>query len=81
MVNGEQVGDPVRLTDNMRRFDIDVGTTGRKIEIIVDEVFEGVVYSDMAIAEIAVNFPDTSQGKRMEQWIASKDGSRRGEIH
>ena len=79
MVDGEQVGDPIRLTDNMRRFDIEVETKGRKIEIVVDKVFEGVVYSDMAIAEIAVNFPDTSQGKRMEQWIASKDGSRRTE--
>ena len=28
MVNGEQVGEPTRLTDNMRRFDIDVETTG-----------------------------------------------------
>jgi hypothetical protein len=79
LVDGNQIGDAVRLTDDMRRFDIDIETTGRKIEIVVDEVFEGVVYSDMAIAEIAVNFPDVSEGKRMQQWIESKDGTRRTE--
>ncbi len=79
LVDGKETGEPVRLTDNMRRFDIDVNTTGRKVEIVVDEVFEGMVYSDMAIAEIAINFPDKEEGKRMEQWIASKDGTRRTE--
>ncbi len=77
LVDGEQVGEPIRLTDTMRRFDVDVDTKGRKIEIVVDEVFEGLVYSDMAIAEIAVNFPDQTQSKRMQQWIDSKDGQRR----
>lgn len=77
LIDGKQVGEPIRLTDTMRRFDIDVETTGRKIEIVVDEVFEGLVYSDMAIAEIAVNFPDQTQSKRMQQWIDSKDGQRR----
>jgi sugar lactone lactonase YvrE len=79
LVNGEQVGEPIRFTDTMRRFDIELDTKGRTIEIVVDEVFEGLVYSDMAIAEVSVNFPETSEGKRMQQWIESKDGTRKTE--
>jgi hypothetical protein len=76
LVDGEQVGEPERLLDQVRRFDIELNTTGRSIQIVVDEVFEGMVYPDLAIAEIAVNFPDTSNGTRLEQWMKSKSGLR-----
>ena len=57
-VDGVQVGDAIRLLDKPRRIDVPLDTTGRKIRIVVDEVFEGVVYADLAITEISVNFPD-----------------------
>lgn len=76
LVDGEQVGEAERLLDQVRRFDIELNTTGRSIQIVVDEVFEGMVYPDLAIAEVAINFPDTSNGTRLEQWLNSKSGMR-----
>lgn len=76
LVDGNQVGNPIRLLDKPQRLDVDHKGQGKKIEIVIDEVFEGMVYSDLAIAEVAVNFPDNSQGERVVKWAESKDGTR-----
>jgi len=79
LVDGKPQGEPVRLQDEMQRKDIAVDATGRVVRIEVDEVFEGLVYPDLYIAEMAVNFTEGERARAVEKvdaWRASKEGER-----
>jgi hypothetical protein len=77
LVDGAQVGEPHRLQDELKRIDIPLGgVEGRTIRLVIDEVFEGFVYSDLYIAEMAVNFPDTAPLTRMESWLAGAEAAK-----
>ncbi len=76
-VDGKQQGGDVRIEDRMQRVDIDLPVTGRKLKIEVVDVYEGFVYSDLYIAEIAVNYVKGDTGKavdRVETWRQSAEG-------
>ena len=77
LVDGEQIGDPIRLQDEMGRVDIPLGgVQGRTVRVVVDEVFEGFVYSEMVISEMAINFPDAAPLDRFERWMGSSEAER-----
>ena len=76
LIDGTEVGNPIRLLDKPQRLDIQINTTGKKIQIVVDEVFDGVVYTEMAIAEIAVNFTEQEGHARLAKWQESRDGAK-----
>lgn len=79
LVDGKQIGEPVRLQDEMQRKDIPVDAQGRVIRIEVDEVFEGLVYPDLYIAEMAANFTDGERARQVEKvdaWRTGKEGIR-----
>ncbi len=72
LVDGKQVGDAVRLLDQMQRLDIPMSANGRKIRIVIDEAYGGLVYSHTAIAEVAVNFPDLGAASAgWQAWLQS----------
>lgn len=76
-VDGVQVGEPVRLQDEMVRVDVPVDVTGQKVKLEAVEVFEGGVFADLYISEIAVNFTEGERAKAVDKvktWIASKEG-------
>lgn len=75
-IDGEQVGEPRRIQDRFKRFDFDVNKKGTTIKIVVDEFFNGVVFSDVYISEIAVNFSDRSTAARYDKWLGSKAANR-----
>ena len=79
LIDGEQSGEAIRLLDKPQRLDVDINSTGRNIQILIDEVFEGVVYADLAIAEIAINFPSKETATRLDKWKESRDGTRKAE--
>ncbi|MDG1480485.1 MAG: hypothetical protein P8R54_12880 [Myxococcota bacterium] len=82
LVDGEQVGEAHRLQDELKRIDLPLGgIEGRTIRLVIDEVFEGFVYSDLYIAEMAVNFPDAAPLTRMEKWLGSADAAKQLERH
>lgn len=79
VVDGKPVGDPVRLQDEMQRKDVPVGVTGRTLRVEVVEVFEGIVYADLYIAEMAVNFTEGERARAVEKvdaWRGSKEGEK-----
>lgn len=76
-VDGVQQGEPVRLQDEMQRVDVPVNVTGQKIKLEAVEVFEGYVFADMYVAEVAVNFTEGERAKAVDKvkaWTESKDG-------
>ena len=74
-VDGTPVGKSVRLLDEVQRLDVELNTSGRNIRIVVEEIFDGIVYpSSLAIAEVAINFSDSPQNPRVENWANSKTG-------
>jgi hypothetical protein len=75
-VDGKQVGNPIRVLDEMQRLDLPVGLTGRVVRVTVDEVYEGFVYSDCYIAEVAVNYVESTGAAQvdLDAWRASPAG-------
>lgn len=77
LVDGQPKGEPVRLQNEMARVDIPVDATGRVIRVQNVEVYEGMVFSDTYVAEVAVNFTEGERAKavqKVDDWRASKDG-------
>jgi hypothetical protein len=76
-VDGEKVGEPLRIQSEMARVDIPVGRTGRKVRLEFVEAFEGGVYADMFVAEVAVNFTEGERARaveKVEAWRSSREG-------
>ena len=76
LVDGKEVGDPIELKDAIQRLDIETNTSGRTVKIVVDEVYEGVVFRDLFIAEVAINFPNSDKATKLENWKNSSTARR-----
>lgn len=79
VLDGKPIGDPIRLQDQMQRKDIAVDATARTVRVEVIEVFEGGVYADLYIAEMAVNFTEGERARAVEKvdaWRMSKEGQK-----
>jgi hypothetical protein len=73
-----------RLQDEMKRIDVAVSATGKKIRLEVVESFEGFVFSDCWISEVAVNFTEGERTKAVEKvdaWRTGKEGIKLQEKH
>ncbi len=81
LVDGEQLGEPHRLVDEWGRVDIPLGVTGRKVRVVVDEVFEGIVYSDLYLTEVAVDFVEYGGAERADGWWKGREAERMWEQH
>ena len=84
IVDGKPVGEPIRLTDEMQRRDLEVNVTGKVVRIEVVEAYEGGVFGDMHLAEVAVNFGEGERAKavaKVDAWRASKEGQKLQEKH
>jgi hypothetical protein len=75
LVDGVVQGKPVRLQDQMQRVDIPVDVTGRKVRFVVDETYDGIVFAELFITEVAVNFPDNDDATGLDKWLASKEAA------
>ncbi len=76
-VDGAKVGDPLRLQKEMARVDIPLSSDGRKVRLEFVEAFEGGVYADMFVAEVAINFTEGERARQVEKvdaWRASREG-------
>jgi hypothetical protein len=80
LVDGQKVGEQLRRTDELNRWDIPLpaGLKGRKVRIQFVDSFEGVVFSDMFVSEVCVNYvEDLGQpDPRVEKWLASPPGQK-----
>ncbi len=74
-----------RLQDELKRIDIPVDVpAARKVRIEVVEAFEGFVFADCYLSEVAVNFTEGERGRAVEKvdaWRASKEGAKLLEKH
>ncbi len=78
-VDGQQQGEDLRIEDKMQRVDIPLDLSGRKIKVEVVDVYEGIVYADLYIAEVAVNYTQGDTGKavdKVEAWRNGTEGAR-----
>jgi hypothetical protein len=76
-VDGEKSGDSLRIQSEMVRVDVPVGKAGRKVRLEFVDAFEGGVFSDMFVAEVAVNFTEGERSRsvaKVEAWRSSKEG-------
>ncbi|MCB9779056.1 MAG: discoidin domain-containing protein [Alphaproteobacteria bacterium] len=77
LVDGQEVVGPTRVQDAVQRLDLKLGTadapvSGRKLRIVIDEVYNGYVFDQTFIAELAVNFPELDRTDATWQtWLDS----------
>lgn len=83
--NDEGAFKGFRLQDELKRYDIPVDVpAAKKVRIEVVESFEGIVFADCYISEVAINFTEGERGRAVEKvdaWRASKDGAKLLEKH
>ena len=62
-----------RIQDRIQRLDLDIGRQGRKIRIEVVDAYEGFVFPDLHIAEVAVNYPENvaADTARLDKYLES----------
>lgn len=76
-VDGQKVGDPLRIQSVMERVDVKAGSKGKKVRLEFVEAFEGGVYTDLFVAEVAINFTEGERARqvaKVETWRTSKAG-------
>ena len=79
---GEPVSRELVLEDRMHRLDIPLEGKARKIRIQVKDRYEGMVFSDLFIAEVGINFNDSSSAlSRLIEWVRSSSADRAHENH
>jgi NHL repeat len=79
LVDGQAQGEPIRVEDRMQRLEVPLTGSGRKIRVEVVDVYDGIVYPEMYIAELAVNFPNADAATRLDAWLESKEAQRLAE--
>lgn len=78
-VDGKVVKDEVRIQDEVQRVDLPMGATGKVVRIDVVDVYEGGVFPDLYISEVAVNFTEGERVKAVEKvntFRAGKEGAK-----
>lgn len=72
-VDGEVVVESQRIQDEIQRVDLEIGKQGRKVRVEVIDVYEGFVFQDLFIAEVALNFPEnvTENTNRLDRYLES----------
>ena len=72
-VDGEVVIESRRLQDEIQRVDLDIGKQGRTIRVEVLDAYEGFVFQDLFIAEVAVNYPENvvENTRRFDAYLES----------
>jgi hypothetical protein len=75
-LDGKAVGNPVRILDEVQRLDLPVGLQGKVLRLTIDEVYEGFVFTDCAISELAINYVESKGAAQaeLEEWEASDEG-------
>jgi hypothetical protein len=78
----EEVVKEVVLEDRVQRLDVAIEGGARKVRIDVVDAYEGFVFSDLFIAEVAVNFyRDPDRTAVIDAWLKSPDALARAEAH
>ena len=79
---GELVTKEIVLEDRMHRLDIALAGSARKIKIQVKDSYEGMVFSDLFIAEVGVNYHDSKASlERLIKWVRSSSADRAHASH
>lgn len=75
-LDGKPLGNPMRILDEVQRLDIPVGQQARTVRIEIDEVYEGFVFTDCTISELAINYAESKGAAQMEleEWEQSDEG-------
>ena len=75
-LDGKPLGNPIRILDEAQRLDIPVDQQGKVLRITIDEVYEGFVFTDCAISELAIDYVESkgSAQEELEEYLASEEG-------
>jgi hypothetical protein len=83
LTNGEQVEQEVRLQNGVqvgpKRVDVAIAGKARKVRVTIDDSYEGGVFTDVFISEIALNFTKGGSPRiveKLQAWEGSTSGKR-----
>lgn len=78
-VDGKPIGEEIRVQDEVQRLDLPLVASGKVVRIDVVEVYEGGVFPDLYLSEVAVNFNEGDRARAVEKvdaFRAGKEGAR-----
>ena len=79
---GEPVTKELVIEDRMHRLDIPIEGNARKVRVHVKDRYEGMVFSDLFIAEVGINFNDSAEAiSRLVEWVRSSSADRAHDAH
>ncbi len=74
LVDGTPHGGQLTVEDEVARLDVPVGAKGRVVRIQIERAYEGGVFSDLYIAEVAIDFTQGGVPAKMQTWLGSSAG-------
>jgi hypothetical protein len=74
LVDGKPYGGQLTVEDQVERLDVPVGAKGRVVRVQIERAYEGGVYDDCHIAEIAIDFTQGGMPAKMQTWLDSSAG-------
>ncbi len=82
-LDGKPLGNPIRILDEVQRLDIPVAQSARTLRVTIDEVYEGFVFTDCYIAEIALDYIESKGAAQaeLEEWMQSEEGQEAGQAY
>ncbi|MGC6509160.1 MAG: NADase-type glycan-binding domain-containing protein [Myxococcota bacterium] len=79
LLDGSPLEQSVFIEDKMQRVDIKVNNKAKVIRIQVDQSYEGRVFGELHIAEVAINMAETGPIKKLRSWQKGREASRMDE--
>jgi hypothetical protein len=74
LVDGKPYGGQLTVEDEVARLDVTVGAKGRVVRVQIERAYEGGVYEDCRIAEVAIDFTQGGMPAKMQTWLDSSAG-------
>ena len=74
LVDGKPYGGQLTVEDRVERLDVPVGAKARVVRIQIERAYEGGVYEDCTIAEVAIDFTQGGIPAKMQKWLDSAAG-------
>ena len=79
---GGPVTKELVIEDRIHRLDVPLSGKARKVKITIKDSYEGMVFSDLFISEVAINFNQSRDAiKPLIEWVRSKSADKSHQRH
>lgn len=78
-LDGVPLEETFYIEDKMSRVDLKIDAKAKKIRIQIEQAYEGRVFSELHIAEMAINYMDDAPVSKIRAWQKTREATRMDE--